>query len=189
MRSAGAAGLRVSLLWRCLSSPSFWFFIILCCFYTSSTNSALIRLNEQFGTHKGSDPLMGRAWRCTLVLSTQLIYVEPFKLKWNPKRFTEWYSSSSFSLTLVLFADRVGAADSVVLLTLSLMSLYDDHLQGKSFLDCRRIQWDDSAPKLRDGTRSLRRVCAKVFKVNIWSELLYSPTQPEPSETSFLSFL
>ena len=27
------------------------------------------------------------------------------------------------------------------------------------------------------------------FKVNIWSELLYSPTQPEPSETSFLSFL
>jgi len=26
-------------------------------------------------------------------------------------------------------------------------------------------------------------------QVSIWSELLYTPTQPEPSETSFLSFL
>ena len=35
------------------------------------------------------------------------------------------------------------------------------------------------------------RVCSVLssFKVNIWSELLYSPAQPEPSETSFLSFL
>ena len=35
------------------------------------------------------------------------------------------------------------------------------------------------------------RDCTNItsFKVNIWSELLYSPAQPEPSETSFLSFL
>ena len=39
--------------------------------------------------------------------------------------------------------------------------------------------------------RNGNTVCAvpSSFKVNIWSELLYSPTQPEPSETSFLSFL
>jgi len=39
--------------------------------------------------------------------------------------------------------------------------------------------------------KAKNRVCTvrASFKGNIWSELLYSPTQPEPSETSFLSFL